>query len=245
MREAADRSNDPISSPYPHTESDRMIISERLIFGDNNDFRARLPESLLMRKFRGMLTALVALAWATPAAAQQPAAGSSGPPAYDLRISRGAPLAQPPAGSAPVVYLIAPCWEAQGNQTVIEPATYLYYIQLKASQPSQGVWIALRRHATEKTMLEDFHRLWNTNFLDNLSIEVDDYKFANGVIGKMVTLQHGGTAARQDRTGLHRHQTNRYDQGRREAQGARTCRCGSTRSSTQARSRRSAPSCRT
>ncbi len=139
-----------------------------------------------MRKFPSTLTALFALAWASPLLAQQPAAGSFGPPPAICGQTLAAPLAQPPAGSAPVVYLIAPCWEAQGNQTVIEPATYLYYIQLKASQPSQGVWMPYD-DTTEKTMLEDFHRLWNTNFLDNLSIEVDDYKFANGVIGKMVT----------------------------------------------------------
>jgi outer membrane protein insertion porin family len=139
-----------------------------------------------MRKFPSTLTALFALAWASPLLAQQPAAGSFGPPATICGQAVGAPLAQPPAGSGPVVYLIAPCWETQGNQTVIEPATYLYYIQLKASQPSQGVWIPFD-DTTEKTMLDDFHRLWNTNFLDNLSIEVDDYKFANGVIGKMVT----------------------------------------------------------
>jgi outer membrane protein insertion porin family len=139
-----------------------------------------------MRKFPSTLTALFALAWASPLFAQQPAAGSFGPPPTICGQTLGAPLAQPPAGSAPVVYLIAPCWEAQGNQTVIEPATYLYYIQLKASQPSQGVWMPYD-DTTEKTMLDDFHRLWNTNFLDNLSIEVDDYKFANGVIGKMVT----------------------------------------------------------
>jgi outer membrane protein insertion porin family len=139
-----------------------------------------------MGKFPSTLTALFALAWASPLLAQQPAAGSFGPPTTICGQAVGAPLAQPPAGSAPVVYLIAPCWEAQGNQTVIEPATYLYYIQLKASQPSQGVWTTYD-DTTEKTILEDFHRLWNTNFLDNLSIEVNDYTFTNGVIGKMVT----------------------------------------------------------
>ena len=40
---------------------------------------------------------------------------------------------------------------------------------------------------TETTIREDFRRLWNTNFLDNLWIEVNDYTFSNGVIGKMVT----------------------------------------------------------
>jgi outer membrane protein insertion porin family len=97
-----------------------------------------------------------------------------------------APRAQPPAGSAPVILFIAPCFEAQGNQSVIEPQTYLYYIQLKASIPSQGQWVPWN-DASEKTVLEDFHRLWNTNFLDNLFIDVSDYKFPNGTIGKIVT----------------------------------------------------------
>ena len=35
-------------------------------------------------------------------------------------------------------------------------------------------------------MRDDFTRLWNTNFLDNLSIETLDYTFSNGVIGKIV-----------------------------------------------------------
>ncbi len=96
------------------------------------------------------------------------------------------PRAQPPAGSGPVVLFIAPCFEAQGNAAVIEPQTYLYYIQLKASLPSQGIWVRWDE-TSEKTVIEDFHRLWNTNFLDNLFIEATDYKFPNGVIGKIVT----------------------------------------------------------
>src|SRR6266851_8910997 len=51
------------------------------------------------------------------------------------------PRALPPAGSGPVVYLIAPCFEAQGGTSLIEPQTYLYYIQTKYSQPSQGTWV--------------------------------------------------------------------------------------------------------
>ena len=36
-------------------------------------------------------------------------------------------------------------------------------------------------------MLGDFKRLWATNFLDDLSIEVTDYTFPNGAVGKIVT----------------------------------------------------------
>ena len=39
---------------------------------------------------------------------------------------------------------------------------------------------------TEQSLLEDFKRLWATNFLDNLWIEKIDEPFANGVMGKRV-----------------------------------------------------------
>ena len=76
------------------------------------------------------------------------------------------PAAQPPAGSPPVVLLIAPCFEAQGNQSVIESQTYLFYIQLKPSRPSEGVWQPWDAQA-ENTLEDDFRRLWGTKFLDN------------------------------------------------------------------------------
>jgi outer membrane protein insertion porin family len=96
-----------------------------------------------------------------------------------------APLALPPAGSGPVVYQIAPCFAAQGNLSLVDIQTYLYYIQLKPSRPSQGEWVPYD-DAAEKVVLEDFKRLWATNFLDNLSIDVQDYTFSNGVVGKLV-----------------------------------------------------------
>jgi len=96
------------------------------------------------------------------------------------------PAVLPPANSPPVVYLLGPCFEAQGGASVIEPETYLYYIQLKPSQPSQGNW-TLYNEETEKVIREDFLRLWNTNFLDNLSIEKEEYTFSNGVIGELIT----------------------------------------------------------
>src|SRR3954471_7563337 len=119
---------------------------------------------------------------AAPAVAQAPAAL---PPA-NVCGQQIAPRAEPPAGSAPVVLFIAPCFEAQGNQSVIEPQTYLYYIQQKFSAPSQNQWVTYDE-SSEKTIQDDFHRLWNTNFLDNLWVDVSDYKFPNGTIGKIVT----------------------------------------------------------
>jgi outer membrane protein insertion porin family len=122
-------------------------------------------------------------AWAQPPAGQAPAVEL---PAVTVCGQQARPLAQPPAGSGPVILFIAPCFEAQGNASVIESQTYVYYIQLKPSVPSQGQWVPYT-DATEKIIQDDFHRLWNTNFLDNLFVEVTDYKFPNGVIGKIVT----------------------------------------------------------
>ena len=66
---------------------------------------------------------LLALCAAPLAAQDQPAAPAL-PPA-NVCGQQIAPRAQPAAGSAPVVLFIAPCFEAQGNQSVIEPQTYL------------------------------------------------------------------------------------------------------------------------
>lgn len=96
------------------------------------------------------------------------------------------PAKLPPADSGPVVYTLAPCFERQGGASVIEPQTYLYYIKLRPSRPSADVWVPYNEE-TERTLVEDFRSLWNTNFLDDLSVEVTDYVFENGVVGKMVT----------------------------------------------------------
>src|SRR4029077_14334445 len=124
---------------------------------------------------RQLAVAALALT-AAPVAAQEQPAGL--PPATVCGQQR-APLAQPAPGSAPVVLFIAPCFEAQGGSSVIEAQTYVYYIQQKTSIPSQNQWVKYNE-ASEKTIQDDFHRLWNTNFLDNLWIDVSDYKFPNG-----------------------------------------------------------------
>ena len=95
------------------------------------------------------------------------------------------PAKLPPAGSGPVVYALGPCFAVQGGSSVIDPQTYLYYIHLRPSRPSADAWVPYDSKA-EETAIEDFRRLWGTNFLDNLSIEVSDYVFENGVVGKLV-----------------------------------------------------------
>jgi outer membrane protein insertion porin family len=116
---------------------------------------------------------------------QRPVQAGPGGPFWFCGAERPAPAKEPPAGSSPIVLAFGPCFPTQGGVSVIEPETYLYYIQLKPSRPSQDNWVPWNDEA-EKTIFDDFKRLWGTNFLDNLYIEVNDYVFPNGAIGKLV-----------------------------------------------------------
>jgi outer membrane protein insertion porin family len=118
-------------------------------------------------------------------AAPVPAAPAAPNAATVCNLPVPAPAALPPAGSGPVIYQIVPCFPTQGNVSTVESETYLYYIRLRPSLPSQGRWVPYDDTA-EETIRDDFKRLWATNFLDDLSIDVQDYTFANGVIGKLV-----------------------------------------------------------
>jgi outer membrane protein insertion porin family len=108
---------------------------------------------------------------------QSPAAATPAPPA-----PAGQPARLPPPGSPPLVRYIQLQFPTQGDVSVIDPQTYLYYIQTQASRPSENLWVPYR----EETVLEDFKRLWATKFLDNLWIEVKDVPYDNGVVGKHV-----------------------------------------------------------
>jgi outer membrane protein insertion porin family len=137
-----------------------------------------------MIKHLALAAALAALHAPLLAAQDQPRAGN---PAAVCGIPLQPPATLPPANSGPVVWQIAPCFEKQGNQTLIDPQTYLYYMQIqqKRSRPSEGVWVAYD-DSVEQIMREDFVRLYNTKFLDNISIQTLDYTFANGVVGKII-----------------------------------------------------------
>jgi outer membrane protein insertion porin family len=89
----------------------------------------------------------------------------------------------PPAGSPPLVRVIQLSWPTQNDQSVVEPDTYLYYIQTRGSRPSEDLWVPYN----EQQVLDDFKRLWATGFLDNLWIDVKDVPYPNGVVGKHVT----------------------------------------------------------
>src|SRR5919198_970819 len=156
-----------------------------------------------MLKFRVFLLALAfSAAHAAHAGAQSTAPPATQPPAPGpgqtrqrqptgtLLLCNGmyqlAPPAKlPPTGSGPVVYQVGPCFAKQGGLSVIDANTYLYYIQLRPSVPSQDRWIPYT-DTTEDQIVKDFKALWATNFLDDLSAETYDYVFANGVVGKVI-----------------------------------------------------------
>jgi len=120
------------------------------------------------------------------ATAPQPPAATQGPTICGATVPLPANL--PPAGSGPVLWLIAPCFPTQGNAYTVEPQTYLFYMELakQVSQPSQNRWTPWTEEL-ERIAVADHKRLWATGFLSDLSIEAHDYTFPNGVIGKLVT----------------------------------------------------------
>ena len=148
-----------------------------------------------------------------------PGAAAGRRPADPVRPAVQPPARMPPAGSPPVILTIAPCFETQGNVSVVEPETYLYYIA-DAAQPAVAEPVGALRRAAEERLRSDFRSLWATNFLDNLSIDVTDYTFPNGVIGKLVTYNMEERQRDQDRR-LHGQQEDRVDQDRREAEGSK------------------------
>ncbi|OFW29923.1 MAG: hypothetical protein A3H97_03815 [Acidobacteria bacterium RIFCSPLOWO2_02_FULL_65_29] len=148
-----------------------------------------------MPKVRSLARVIVLAAFAaclpvpSALAEQAQAPARPGPPAKVCTVDVPPPPAAqlPPASSIPVFWLVAPCFEAQGNVSLVDIQTYLYYIQSqqKVSRPSQGLWTPYDE-SLEEIIRADFRRLWNTNFLDNLWIDVQDYAFTNGVVGKIV-----------------------------------------------------------
>ena len=120
-------------------------------------------------------------------------AGGVAVPGGILSVCNGAyqhwchPASLPPGGIGSRHLQVVLCFPKQGNVSLVEAQTYLYYMQSTdlVSLPSQNVWKPYN-DAAEQTIIGDFKRLWATNFLDDLSIETVDYPFSNGVIGKVV-----------------------------------------------------------
>ena len=124
-----------------------------------------------------------------PSASQKPAveASQSGAlplPAVVCGQQVPAPATPPPAGSGPIFYGYMLCFEKQGGTPVIDAQTYVYYIQARPSNSRENRWTPYNE-ALEETLLGDFKRLWATNFLDDLAVDVRDVTYPNGVVGKL------------------------------------------------------------
>jgi outer membrane protein insertion porin family len=76
------------------------------------------------------------------------------------------------------------CFEKQGGAPVIDANTYVYYIQARPSNSRENRWTPYDE-TLEETLVGDFRRLWATNFLDDLAVDVRDVRYSNGVMGKL------------------------------------------------------------
>ncbi len=101
-----------------------------------------------------------------------------------------APAALPPEDSPPLVRNLEFDFSAQNNESNVPYDTYFYHMRITehVSLPSQGRWEPYTEE-TEQMLRDDFRRLWDTGFLDDLSIEVKDAPYSNGVIGKHITFK--------------------------------------------------------
>jgi hypothetical protein len=93
------------------------------------------------------------------------------------------PASLPPPSMKTVLYLIAPC--LNGRSSGLDPKAYVADIYLKPSRSSRGEWVQYDA-SSEETIMEDFQRLWRNHNLAALSVDIRDYRFSNGVIGKLV-----------------------------------------------------------
>src|SRR5262245_53349407 len=73
------------------------------------------------------------------------------------------PVRLPPEKSGPLVRFVEIQFHPV-NESIIEPQTYLYYIQTRPSRSLDGVWVNYDDDA-ERVLRDDFKRLWDTKFL--------------------------------------------------------------------------------
>ena len=96
----------------------------------------------------------------------------------------------PPPDSPTLFTNVQLCFPTQGNVPSVQGETYLYYMQSDelSSRPTQGRWVSFDE-TIEAALLEDFQRLMDTPFLNDLVIEIVDEPYANGVAGKRAVFR--------------------------------------------------------
>lgn len=161
-----------------------------------------------------MLSALIIAATLT-----QPQQAASAPDTLATICDMPVPMpsALPPPDSGPVFLALGLCFAKQGGSSLIDPATYLHYIQARPSRPEQGAW-APYDESVRDTLLQDFRRLWATKFLDDAAVEVTDHRLPNGVIAKVAffNLEERQRVRIVDFEGLNRLERGAIDERLRE-----------------------------
>ena len=123
---------------------------------------------------------------------RQPAAPRAGAVPPDRRVAA-------PPSSPPLVRFIELAFPTQGNQSVIDPQTYLYYIQTQiVAALAAGVWIPYNERPSRRCSRTSSASGARTSSTTSRSTCVDD-SYPNGVDRQAHHLQHGGAPARQDR----------------------------------------------
>ncbi len=136
---------------------------------------------------RLMFVAAALLAWGAPASAQSAPAASQITPCSASQVSSNLP----PADSQPLYRCVQIIAHAPGDritevEPMVDPRTYAAVLTPAWSMPSQNRWMPY----DEAVLQADFWKLWRTEFLEDLWIEVIDEPFENGVMGKHVVFHY-------------------------------------------------------
>ncbi len=135
----------------------------------------------------GVRLSMVAVAWMCAGLVPVSAGAAEVEPTL---VGQQAQEALPPPDSPTLFHNIELSFPTQGNVASVEFNTYLYYMESDdyVSLPSQERWMPFDE-TVERVLLEDFQRLWDTDFLTDLVIEIVDDPYPNGVQGKRAVFR--------------------------------------------------------
>ena len=102
------------------------------------------------------------------------------------------PYPNPPTGSPPLMESIGtschPMLELRDREQIVDcrqrVQTYQDMIDLPVSQPYEGRWLPYE--PAEPELVAAAERLWQSGLLESLWVDVKDYPYANGVVGRNV-----------------------------------------------------------
>ena len=96
------------------------------------------------------------------------------------------PLVDEPPLDSPILFTtVQLCWPTQGNVASVDYATYLFYMESdELRSVGTGQPLTPFDARLEQVLFDDFERLWDTDLLTNLSVEILDDPYPNGVGGK-------------------------------------------------------------